>query len=485
MSSSPDHPPTAPAPEPAADPAEPGPQSRFRVPHTLVLLFAMIVVAWVATWVLQPGSFERVVNEHDREQVIAGTYQPLPDDEVERLSPTAIFTSIPQGLAAAQGILVFVFLIGGAFGVLRATGAPDAAIGMMLDRLGHKPLWLIIGATSVFAVGSDTIGMAEEYIPFVPVLVALFVALGFDTVTAVGVLCIGYGVGYGAAILNPFTLFIAQEVAEVPQASGIGYRSVLLLVFLVVGIHHIWRYAKRVKDDPANSLVHDIAVPDEMQVTDHPVLDGRRKAVIAVTLATLVLLVVGIKVWGWYLMEMGALFVALSIALAAISGLGVDGTAKKFSLGAAELTTTALLIGFARAIQVVLEQGRVIDTIVYGIAQPLQELGSTAAAVGMFFVQSLANLFIPSGSGQAYVTMPLMAPLADLVDVSRQVAVLAFQFGDGFTNILVPTNVVLMGILAIAGVPWERWLRFVLPFMIKIWIIGSIALAVAVAIGDA
>jgi len=477
MSSTPERPDTA------AEPQEQTAQSRFRVPHTLVLLFGMIVIAWIATWVLQPGSFERVTNEHEREQVVAGTYQPLPDDEVQRLSPTVIFTAIPQGLAAAQDIIFFVFLIGGAFGVLRATGAPDAAIGMMLNRLGHRPLWLIIGATTVFAVGSATIGMAEEYIPFVPVLVALFVALGFDAVTAVGVLCIGYSVGYGAAILNPFTLFIAQEVAGVEQASGMGYRGILLVIFLVVGIHHIWRYAKRVHDDPKRSLVHDIPVPEEMRLTDHPTLDGRRKAVIGVTLATLVLLVVGIKFWHWYLMEMGALFVALSIVLAAISGLGIDGTAKKFSLGAAELTTTALLIGFARAIQVVLEQGRVIDTIVYGIAQPLQELGSTAAAVGMFLVQSLANLFIPSGSGQAYVTMPLMAPLADLVGVSRQVAVLAFQFGDGFTNILVPTNVVLMGILAIAGVPWERWLRFVLPFMIKVWVLGSIALAVAVAIG--
>lgn len=458
-------------------------QSRFRVPHTLVLLFGMIVLAWVATLVLTPGSFDRVVNEHDREQVVPGTYQPLPADEVERLSPTLIFTAIPQGLAAAQDIIFFVFLIGGAFGVLRATGAPDAAIGVMLDRLGHRPLWLIIGATSVFALGSATIGMAEEYIPFVPVLVALFVALGFDTVTAVGVLCIGYGVGYGAAVLNPFTLFIAQEVAEVPQASGIGYRLILLVVFLVVGIHHVWRYAKRVKEDPSRSLVAGIPVPEELQVTEHPPLNGRRLAALLVTIATLVVLVIGIKAWHWYLVEMGALFLALSIVLALIARLGTDGAAKTFTHGAAELTTTALLIGFARAIQVVLEEGKVIDTIVYGIAQPLQELGASAAAVGMFMVQSVANLFIPSGSGQAYVTMPLMAPLADLVGVSRQVAVLAYQFGDGFTNILVPTNVVLMGILAIAGVPWERWLRFVLPFMIKVWVLGSIALAVAVAIG--
>jgi uncharacterized ion transporter superfamily protein YfcC len=205
--------------------------------------------------------------------------------------------------------------------------------------------------------------------------------------------------------------------------------------------------------------------------------------VLAVTLATLVVLVIGIKLWHWYLIEMGALFLGLSLALAAIGRIGPDRAARTFATGAAELTTTALLIGFARAIEVVLSEGRVIDTVVWAIGQPLQQLGSAAAAVGMFMVQSAINLFIPSGSGQAYVTMPLMAPLADLVGVSRQVAVLAYQFGDGFTNILVPTNVVLMGILAIAGVPYQRWLRFVLPFMLQVWVLGSIALVVAVMIG--
>jgi uncharacterized ion transporter superfamily protein YfcC len=180
---------------------------------------------------------------------------------------------------------------------------------------------------------------------------------------------------------------------------------------------------------------------------------------------------------------MGALFVGLTIILAAIARMSPDRTAVEFGKGAAELTTTALMIGVARGIQVVLDQGGVVDTIVHGISLPLQDLPGALSAVGMFFVQSLANFFIPSGSGQAYVTMPIMAPLADLVEVSRQVAVLAYQFGDGFTNILVPTNAVLVGILAMAAVPFDRWLRFILPFMVKIWIVGSVALAVAVLLG--
>jgi len=223
--------------------------------------------------------------------------------------------------------------------------------------------------------------------------------------------------------------------------------------------------------------------------TEAPSTDGHmtlthRWSLIAVVVA------LGILIWGltqhhWYLVEMGALFVALAIVLAIIARLSPDRTAIEFGKGAAELTTTALVIGVARGIQVVLDEGGVVDTIVHWISLPLQQLPGALSAVGMFFVQSLANFFIPSGSGQAYVTMPLMAPLADLVGVTRQVAVLAYQFGDGFTNILVPTNAVIMGILAMAAIPFDRWVKFIFPFMVKVWIVGSIALVVAVLIGYA
>lgn len=456
-------------------------KTRFRVPHTLVLLFGMIVLAWILTLILPAGRFERVENEHGREQVVPGTYARLP--EAQRLPPTAVLTAVPQGFGAAQEIIFFVFLIGGAFAVLRATGAVDAAIGLLLDRLGGRPILLVIGGVAAFALGSATIGMAEEYIPFVPVLVALFLALGFDTMTAVGVLCVGYGVGYGAALINPFTVLIAQEVAGLPPSSGLGFRLALLAIFFLVGVHHVWSYARKVKADPAKSYVADVEVPHGLVVDERPALTGTHLAVLAATVAALVLLVIGIKAWGWYLVEMGALFLGLSVLLALLARMGPTEAARTFSAGAAELTTTALLIGFARAIEGVLNAGQVIDTIIWGIAQPLQQLGASAAAVGMFAVQSVTNFFIPSGSGQAFVTMPVMAPLADLVGVSRQVAVLAYQFGDGFTNILVPTNAVLIGILSIAGIPYERWLRFVLPFMVKVWVAGSIALVVAVLIG--
>ena len=487
----------------------------FKVPHTLVLLFGMVVLALILTYLLPTGSFERVENDAGRMQVVPGSFHETP--EVKPLSPLAVFTAIPKGFSAAHEIIFFVFIIGGAFGVLRATGAIDAALGALLRRLGTRPFWLVAGGVLVFAIGSSTIGMAEEYLPFVPILIVLAHALGYDAVTAVGIMTVGYGIGYGAAALNPFTVLIAQDVAGLQPTSGWPMRVALLLIFLPIGIHHVWSYARRVKADPSRSLVADVApMPaaegvtgehaagametpgaDEAGATganvaasspdrpgaDHPRMNATHRWVLVAVGVALAILIYGLSRWHWYLVEMGALFVGLTIIIAIIARMSPDRTAVTFGEGAAELTVTALMIGVARGIQVVLDEGGVVDTIVHGISVPLQNLPGALSAVGMFFVQSLANFFIPSGSGQAYVTMPIMAPLADLVGVSRQVAVLAYQFGDGFTNILVPTNAVLVGILAMAAIPYDRWLRFVLPFMLKIWVVGSIALVVAVAIG--
>ena len=457
--------------------------ARFRVPHTLVLLVGMIVLAYVLTWVLPQGEFE-TFEVHGKEQVVPGTYKHL--DTPERLSPLTIFKVIPHGFAKVEEIIFFVFIVGGAFGVLRATGAIDAMIGVLLPFLGRRSWLFIVGGITLFALGSSTIGMAEEYLPFVPILLALAIGLGFDAITAIGVLCIGYAVGYGSAILNPFTVLVAQDVGGVQPTSGMGFRLVLTVVFLVVGAHHVWSYAQKVKADPTKSLVADIAVDPELHKQEHPAFTPVHGLSILLCAAALTLIVYGLwegSGWGWYVKELGAVFLALAAVLTLISRLAPSKAAQAFCNGAAELTTTALLIGFANSILLVLEEGHIIHTIVYAVSKPLESVGAAGAAVGMFFFQSICNFFIPSGSGQAYVTMPIMAPLADLAGIQRQVAVLAYQFGDGFTNILVPTNAVLIGILTMARIPYDRWLRFIFPFMVKIWIVGSIALVVAVMIG--
>jgi len=467
-------------------------KSGSRVPHTLVILFGMVILAQLLSYLIPAGSFDRVENAAGRLQVVPGSFHLTPD--APALSPLAILTAIPKGLSGAHEIIFFVFIIGGAFAVLKATGAVDAALGALLRRWGDRPFWLVAGGVTVFALGSSTIGFGEEYFPFVPVLITLSLALGYDRVTAVGIIMVGYGVGYGAALINPFTVLLAQDIAGLQPASGLWYRVALMVVFLPIGIHHVWSYAKKVGRDPAASLVADVSAPEAVSIpnggdgqtaADHPPMTTTHKLVLAAVGIAMTLLVYGLSQWQWYLVEMGAVFVALTVVLAIIARISPNRTAVEFGAGAAALTSVALMIGVARGIQVVLNEGGIVDTLVHGISLPLQELPATVSAVGMFFVQSLANFFIPSGTGQAYVTMPIMAPLADLVGVSRQVAVLAFQFGDGFSNILVPTQAVIVGALAMAAIPYDRWLRFILPFMVKIWIVGSIALAVAVWIGYA
>jgi uncharacterized ion transporter superfamily protein YfcC len=465
-------------------------KSKFKVPHTLVILFSMVILAQILTYVIPSGSFERVETASGRMQVVPGSFHLTPDTPM--LSPFAFLTAIPKGFSGAHEIIFFVFIIGGLFAVLRATGSLEAAMATLLRRWGDRPFWLIAGSMTVFAFGASTVGFGEEYYPFVPVLVSLCLAMGYDRMTAIGIIMVGYGTGYGPAFINPFTTLIAQDISGLEPASGMWYRLICFVIFVSIGIHHVWSYAKKVKLDPASSLVADIEVPsgaaiprdqDASALSKLEPMTGVQRSIMTAVGFAMVLLIYGMIVWKWGLFEMQGLFAGLTLVIAFIARMSPDRTATEFSLGAGSLTSVALLIGVARAIQVVLDQGGVVDSMVYGISVPIQELPATVSAVGMFFVQSIFNFFIPSGSGQAYVTMPIMAPLADVVGVSRQVAVLAFQFGDGFSNILIPTQYVLIGILAMAGIPYDRWLRFVLPLMIKIAIAGSLALVVAVLIG--
>jgi uncharacterized ion transporter superfamily protein YfcC len=454
--------------------------TRIRVPHTLVLLFAIMILAWASTWILPQGRFETVDDGKGHQLVVPGTYAVTA--ERVQLSPVALFTVVPRALAAAQDIIFFVLIVGGAIAVLRATGMIDALLGAILRRIGHSPGLLIGIGMAVFAAGSGAIGVAEEYIPFAAMLIALCLAMRMDAITAMGIMIGGYGIGYGVAALNPFTVQVAQGVAGLAPTSGIGFRLALFLPFVAIGVHHVYRYAQRVAADPAQSLMAGIP-PVHLPPTEYPPLDGRRLAVLLMTLAVLALMVWGIIARGWYLVELGALFLGLGVFAGLVGRLGADGTAKRFAEGAAELATTALLIGFARSIALLLEDGQVLHTIVNGLAGPLALVGAHAAAVGMLLIQTVLNFFIPSGSGQAFVTMPIMAPLGDLVGVSRQVSVLAYQFGDGFSNMIVPTNIVLMSILGIAGIPYDRWFRFVWPLLLKLVAAGAVALVIAVAIG--
>ncbi len=342
---------------------------------------------------------------------------------------------------------------------------------------------LLFSMMFTFAMVSATIGVAEEYIPFALILVSLCVAMRLDAITAIGTLVVGYGVGYGIAFMNPFTLVIAQNIAGLQPLSGYEYRLAITIPFILVGFHHVWSYARKIQRDPSKSLMKGIKPKEYISLADHPPLNRRRILILLISGAALLGLIVGIATAGWYLVELSALFVGLALVVGIVSGLGANKTAIVFGEGAAELTTTALLIGFARSIALLMEDGMVLHTVVDAAAAPLSAFGPEFAAVGMLFIQSILNFFIPSGSGQAFVAMPLMAPIGDIVGVSRQISVLAFQFGDGLMNMIVPTSPVLMGILGLAGIPYTRWFRFIAPLLVKLFVLCSIVLVIAVWIG--
>ena len=453
----------------------------FRVPNTLVLLFLIMGLALMATWILPQGSFETTPNAQGRLMVVPGTFA-LVESRVW-LSPITLFTAIPRSLAFAQDIIFFLLIVGGAIAVLRATGVIDAVLGRLLALIGHSPALLIVFGTSAFAAGSASLGVSTEYIPFALVLVSLCTAMRMDAMTAMGIMICGYGVGFGVAWTNPYTVMVAQNVAGLPPTSGWEYRLLLFVPFVAVTIHHIWAYAAKVKADPAASLMYGLNGAQHEVPDDYPPLDARRLAVLVITMIALVAMVYGIAVHRWYLTELGAMWLGVALLAGLIGGLGAEDTAKHFGKGAAELAVVALLVGFARSIALILEDGQVLHTIVHGASIPLSWVGPELSAVGMLAMQTVMNLFIPSGSGQAFATMPIMAPLADVVGIERQVAVLAFQFGDGLSNMIVPTNIVLMAILGVAGIPYDRWFRFVWPLMLKLLALAALALVAAVTFG--
>lgn len=457
-------------------------QKFIKVPHTLTLLFAMMVLAMIATWIVPQGSFETQTLANGRAAVVPGTFALV--EERQYLSPWQLLTAIPRAFASAQDVIFFVLILGGVLAVARATGTVDALIGRLLRRYGERPQMLILMVVFCFAMASSAIGTAGEYIPFVLILVALCKAMRLDAMTAVGMTVAGYGIGYGVSAINPFTVVIAQQIADVPVLSGMWLRLAIFLPFVLIGFHHVWSYAKKVLNDPSQSMVADLPCPlGDKAPPSYPELNWRHRVILFSFLATIGIVAYGIRMHGWYLYELSACFIAWGLFTAVVGQLSADNAAQKFIDGAMELTTTAMLIGVARGISLVLEDGQILHTLVHGLSVPLSHVSSEVAVVGMLLIQTFINFFIPSGSGQAYVTMPLMVPLSDLLEIPRQVAVLAYQFGDGFSNMIIPTNAVLMGIIGIAGVPYGHWFRFCWPLMVKILIASSIVLVGAVWFG--
>jgi uncharacterized ion transporter superfamily protein YfcC len=473
--------------------------TRFKAPDTTLIIFSIIVLAALLAWVIPPGAFETVEMETaagTKNAVVPGSFHFVERADVgfvARVIGTlgAILTAPILGIIDAADIIGFVLLVGGAFGVLQRTGAVDAGLERLVRGARRSrsvelltiPLFMIL-----FSLGGATFGMSEETVPFILIFVPLALSLGYDSITGVAIPFVGAGAGFAGAFLNPFTVGVAQGIAEVPLFSGQGFRIVLWLVITSVAVAYVMWHAHRVKRDPEKSPVYEID-QKKRAAGVHATEEGFGRLsrpqvwVLVVFFAGIALLVWGVTQQGWYIVEIAALFLAMGIAMGIAGRLGPSETSQAFMAGAKDLLVTALVIGLARGILIVMQDAQIIDPILHALASVIGEAGPTIAAQVMFLVQTAINFFVPSGSGQAALTMPIMAPLSDLVGVSRQTAVLAYQLGDGFTNLIIPTSAILMGALALADVPWQRWARWILPLQLIFIALGFLALAIAVASG--
>ncbi|MDJ0905245.1 MAG: TIGR00366 family protein [Woeseiaceae bacterium] len=462
-------------------------QKRGITIDSLALIFAFIIFAQLLSYVVPQGTFERVPypDNPNRSMVVAGTYEAVDPEEEVTLPAWHFLEGVTKGLADAQDIIFLIFIVGGVIEILRKTGAIDAALHRSVARLGHSPWILILGCFAMFSAGSFTIGMGEEYVPLIPIIVTMTLAMRMDAVVAMGMVWIPYGIGWGCAGINPFGVLIAQNIAGVTLTSGWEARLVMMVAFLALGFHHVYRYAMRVQKDPSTSYVADVDYSSGFETPDDIKLTGSRIAILLVFFFGLAFFVWGASNKGWFITELNTIFFAIGLLSAAIARIGPGEISRTFLEGCAKMVAPALIVGFARAIAVVLEDGQIIDSIVMAIAGVLEGFPSEVAAIGMLIVQSLTNFFIPSGTGQAFVTMPIMSPLATLTGVPQQTAVLAFQFGDGFMNMIVPTSALVMGALALGKVPYTAWFRFIGPLMLKILALAAVFLVLSIHFGEA
>jgi len=441
---------------------------KIKIPHTYALLFFIIIFVTLLTFVVPAGSFERAVDDATgRTFVVPDSYEYMENTPVGFFD---MFKAIPKGMEQAGYIIFFVLMIGGSFGILQGTGAIEAGIGEVVKSTKGKEKIVIPLIMFIFSLAGAILGSAEEMLPFYPIVIALAIALGFDTITGTAMVLLGAGAGFAGAFLNPFTVGIAQGIAGLPLFSGIGFRLVGYFAVLGSGIIYVYRYANKIQKNPELSPTYedDKNSKHNYDLDEIPEFTGKHKAVLAVFVIGLAILAYGVVQLGFYITELSAMFLIIGIASGIVARMGINEIATEFVNGAKELVYGALVIGLATSIMVVMQEGNIMDTIIYALASAVKGLPPALSAVGMFVVQSFINLIVPSGSGQAAVSMPIMAPMADVVGITRQTSVLAFQFGDGFSNVISPTSGYFMAAIAIGGIKWEKWAKWMLPLFL-IW----------------
>ena len=529
-----------------------------KVPHTFVIVFCCILLAAATTWFIKPGKY--IQEQVGGEQVMTFYYQDqLPEqyaaDFHAEPQTWQVFSALFKGFEKQSGIIVFILIVGGAFWIMNKSKAIDTGIMAFLGftqklerhkwirRVGVNNI-VIIMIMVLFSLFGSVFGMSEETIAFTMIIIPLAISMGYDSIVGVCMVYVAAHIGFSGAMLNPFTIGIAQGIADIPLFSGIGYRLVCWVILTIVGIVFVLLYAKKVKKNPTISVVYEddeywrkqkpeAGSPKLEQNPEGKISENRssswwvygfivvvltfcairypmttlqvgnstatlpllpigaglfaivgffalRKSVpyfiLTLLFGTVYYLIAGVLGYGWYIMEIASLFLFMGVCSGFAIGKSASDIAKLFLEGMGDILSAAMVVGLAAGIVIVLQDGGVIDTILYGLSKSMSNLGAIASTEIMYGIQTLINIVIPSGSAKAAITMPIMAPFSDLIGISRQTTVMAFQFGDGFTNMITPTSGVLIATLGVARIPWEKWVRFIWKFILVLIVIGGLLL---------
>lgn len=453
-------------------------KKRFEMPDTYVILFLVLVVTAVATYFVPAGTYERETVD-GVERVVSGTFASTDQNPAGFMD---VFLALQTGMVDSAGLIFLVLFAGGMFEVVERSGAITGGIMSAVDRMRGREFMLIAVISVLFALGGATGAVANSVIPFVAIGVMLARALKLDAIVAVSITFGATFIGFAAGFLNPYTVGIAHSIAELPLFSGMLFRIIAFILLVGVTIWYTWIYAKRIMKDPSRSLMGILEDGDDEMEMEKPPFTLRHKLILSWVALALAFFVFAVIQFQWTTNHMAAFFIIIGLVSGIIAGMNYNTLTLTFLEGCKNLVYGALIIGVARAVLVVMEQASILDTLVQALSVPLGILPPVLAAIGMFIANTLFNFFVPSGSGQAAIIMPIQTPLADMVGVTRQVAVMAYQFGDGFSNSIFPTSGPLMASLAVAGVPWIKWAKWLLPLFLIWSVIAMSILAIGVMI---
>ena len=454
---------------------------KFKFPHAFVLLFGIIVIVAILTYIIPAGEFNRV-DVNGTSMVDAGSFHFIDSTPVGVFD---VFVAIPQGIQAASALIIMILLIGGAINVFDGTGAIKSAIFRLTKIIGkERSHWVLAAIMLFFGCLGAFPGMLEASIPFAPLCIGIALALGYDALVGISIALVGIVMGWTAGPSNPWNVGIGQSIAGLPMFSGFGFRLLVFVALMIVSIGYVLHYAAKIKKDPTKSIVYGMdtshLISNDNQ-HDMP-FTSRHKLILIVFVTTIGFIVYGTINWKWGIPQMSATYLIGAIIAGFVAGYDSNKIADELLQGGKAIFIGAMAVGLARTIQVVMDQGHIADTIVYGISYPLKGLPAYITSIAMFIVQTIINFFIPSGSGQAMVTLPIMIPAADIIGLNRQIAILAFQFGDGLSNLCYPTVGGLVAFLMYSKVSFTKWLKYIMPFMLLIWGVAILFLLISVFI---